>query len=166
MECSSTVTGERKDLFLSYGREEKVKDFVSQLKKDLETTGLSVWLDINDIPPGREWPKEVGIALRDCKALIAVITKKYVSSRFCKGELYVACSKGKRIYPVIYEDGWDVSDDGVGVNYMVAAENWAMFRPGVDDYDSSLKKLTEALKETGIRHKLFNSGKSSWFSVG
>ena len=134
-----------KDLFISYGREEGVKQFVRRLKRDLEAAGLRVWLDIDDIPTGSEWPKEIGIALRNCKALVAVVTKKYVSSRYCKGELYIACGEKKKIYPVIYEDGWDSSDDGAGVQYMVAAENWAMFRPGKDDYSVSLKKLTRGM---------------------
>ena len=134
-----------KDVFLSYGREESVKKFVRQLKVDLETEQLSVWLDVEDIPTGTEWPKEIGIALRECKALIPVVTKKYVSSQYCKSELYVARGYKKPIFPIIREDGWKESDDGEGVNFMIASSNWAMFRPA-DDYGMSLQRLVEGLK--------------------
>ena len=47
-------------MFISYGREEEVREFVKQLKADLEANGVSVWLDANDIPTGSdfhvEWP--------------------------------------------------------------------------------------------------------------
>ena len=74
--------GTNKDVFLSYGREDEVKKFVRKLKKDLEDAQLSVWLDEEDIPAGTEWPLAIRIALSECKALIAVLTKKYVFSRF------------------------------------------------------------------------------------
>ena len=134
-----------KDVFVSYGREESVKEFVRTLKKDLETEQLSVWLDVEDIPTGTEWPKEIAVALRECKALIAVVTRRYVSSDYCKSELCVARGNKKPVFPLIREDGWDESDNGKGVHFMIAASNWAMFRP-VDDYGESLQRLVEGLR--------------------
>lgn len=151
-----------KDVFVSYGREESVKEFVRKLKKDLETEKLSVWLDVEDIPTGREWPKEIGIALRECKALIAVVTRKYVSSEYCKSELYVARGNKKPIFPLIREDGWDESDDSQGVNFMIAASNWAMFRP-VDDYGLSLQSLVAGLK--GIEGLTEQGMVSDWCEI-
>ena len=139
--------GESKDIFLSYGREEGVKEFVVKLKSGLEAAGFRVWLDTCDIPSGSEWPKEIGLALKECKVLIAVVTKKYVSSQYCKGELYVACSSKKHIFPIIYEDGWQESADGAGVNFMITAYNWTMFRPGQDEYGLSLQKRVEGQTE-------------------
>ena len=148
--CQRLPSVPGKDVFVSYGREEDVKKFVRKLKIDLETKEISVWLDEVDIPTGTEWPKEIGIALRDCKAMIAVVTKKYVSSQYCKSELYVARDYKKKIFPIIREEGWDESDEAEGVKFMIAASNWAMFRP-VDDYGVSLQRLVEGLKgmETG-----------------
>ena len=131
-----------KDVFVSYGREDEVKKFVRKLKKDLESAQLSVWLDEEDIPAGTEWPKVIGIALNKCKTLIAVLTKKYVSSRFCKSELYVACTNQKPIFPVIREEGWDECE---GVKYMTAASSWVSFLP-TDDYDAALQRLIAGLK--------------------
>ena len=56
-------------MFVSYDREDTVKEFVRKLKRDLEGAHLSVWLDKEDIPAGLEKPVlAIRIALRDCKA--------------------------------------------------------------------------------------------------
>jgi hypothetical protein len=135
----------RKDIFISYGREDGVKEFVKQLKTDLEANGVSVWLD-TDIPAGCDFHVEIGVALKSCCALIPVLTKKYVHSRYCKGELYVAYDERKIILPVVYEDGWDEGNEGAGVSYIVKAFNWAFFRPNKDDHQDNLKKLVEGAK--------------------
>ena len=76
------------DVFVSYDREYTVKEFVRKLKRDLESAQLSVWLDEEDVSAGTEKPvAAVRIALRDWKALVVVVTKKYLSTSFCKNEL-------------------------------------------------------------------------------
>ncbi len=35
-----------KELFISYGREPELLEFVARLKQDLESNGFSVWLDM------------------------------------------------------------------------------------------------------------------------
>lgn len=37
---------DNKELFISYGRESGVLEFVTKLKIDLENNGFSVWLDM------------------------------------------------------------------------------------------------------------------------
>ena len=143
-----------RDVFLSYDREDTVKEFVRKLKRDLEGAQLSVWLDEEDIPAGTE--KQVlaiEIALRDCKALVVVVTKKYISSSFCKSELYVACEKKKPVFPVIREEGWDVvftKECSEGVKYVKATSNCVSFLPS-DDYGAALQKLIGGLKESVAR---------------
>ena len=123
-----------------------MREFVKQLKADLEANGVSVWLDADDIPTGSEFHVEIGVALKSCRALIPVLTKKYVQSRYCKGELYVAYDENKVLLPVIYEDGWDEGEKGAGVNYVVKAFNWAFFRPNRDNYQESLNRLINGAK--------------------
>ena len=135
-----------KDIFISYSREEGVREFVKKLKVDLEANGVSVWLDVDDIPTGSDFHKEIGLALQSCRALIPVLTKRYVQSRYCKGELYLANSQKKVLLPVIYEDGWDEGEEGAGVSYIVATYNWANFRPNKDDHQESLDKLVQGAK--------------------
>lgn len=77
----------RKEIFLSYGREVEVIQFVCKLKQDLESNGFSVWLDTVDIPAGSDWHNAIGAGLNQCKAIIPIITKKYVASRYCMNEV-------------------------------------------------------------------------------
>ena len=150
-----------KDVFVSYDREDTVNEFVRKLKRGLEGAQLSVWLDVEDIPAGTEEPvllAAIGIALRDCKALVVVVTKKYISSSFCKSELYVAYEQKKPVFPVIREEGWDVltlqqsvfKECSEGVKYMKATSNCVSFLPS-DDYGAALQKLTAGLKESVAR---------------
>ena len=143
----------RKDIFISYGREDEVKDFVTKLKLYLEGRRLSTWLDSTDIPSGSDWHAEIGVGLQNCRALIAIITKKYISSKFCKKELYGANTDGKKIFPIIYED-FDLGasgDLGAGVKYVIGDINWTFFRKGKDNFDESLAKLIDGLKAAGIQ---------------
>ena len=145
-----------KHLFVSYSREDTVKGFVQKLKKDLEGAHLSVWLDLEDIPAGTEKHVAIGItftALSSCKALIAVLTRNYLSSGFCKSELYFACLNHKPIFPVVCEEGWDAvvvsKECSEGVKYMKAAYNWVSFLPS-DDYGVALQKLIENANKQGV----------------
>ena len=143
------------ELFLSYSRENTVKKFVRQLKRDLEDARLSVWLDEEDIPAGTETPLATAIyitALTSCKALIAVLTKNYVSSGYCKSELYVAYRSRKPIFPVVREQGWDLllsKECSKTVKCMKAAYNWVSFLPS-DDYRAALQKLIEKVNKQGV----------------
>ena len=150
-----------RDVFLSYDREDTVKEFVRKLKRDLEGAQLSVWLDEEDLPTGTEKPVlAIRIALRDCKALVVVVTKKYISSSFCKSELYVACEKKRPVFPVIREESWDELQHSVfntkcseGVKYMKATSNSVSFLPS-DDYCTALQKLIVGLKELSVPQSL------------
>jgi len=47
------------------------------------------------------WQSEIGKALVECDALVAVLDEKYIGSEFCTNELAMAASRGKRLYPVL-----------------------------------------------------------------
>ena len=133
-----------KDLFISYSREDTVKEFVRKLKRDLERARLSVWLDVEDISVDSEEPLALAVALSDCKALIAILTRNYISSKFCKGELRIAWRNQKPIFPVVREEGWDTAvvpeECSEGVKYMKDACNLVRFLPS-DDYAAALQEL-------------------------
>ena len=140
-----------KELFLSYGREEgEVNRFVKRLKDDLEKSGFGVWLDTDSIAASDNWREEIGTGLHDCKALLAVITNKYISSRYCTDELYLVHKDEKFIFPLIFEEvDFDATERGRGVKYALGSINYVQFRSGKDDYDASLQKLTEGLRKKG-----------------
>ena len=138
----------RKSVFISYGRGEHVTQFAKQLKRDLEANGFSVWLDVESIPSGSDWHGAIGTGLQDCVAIVPIITKKYMESRYCMNELYTADGDRKLIFPVMYEEvEFSSSEAGRALKFIVSGINWSMFRPGHDDYYESLKKLVKGMKE-------------------
>ena len=136
-----------KEIFISYGREPEVIEFVKKLKNDLEQSKFTAWLDLDDIPAGSDWHGAIGTGLHNCRALVAVITNKYLNSRYCSSELYTADGDRKRIYPVLLEDvDFGASETARGVKYVISGINWTMFRPRVDDYATSLGRLVQGLR--------------------
>ena len=82
---------ERKELFISYGREPEVIQFVTRLKGDLEDHGFSVWMDVHDISAGSDWHGAIGTGLTQCRAIVPIITSKYIGSRYCTNEVRCVC---------------------------------------------------------------------------
>ena len=65
----------------------------------------------------------------------------------------MADSDHKCIFPVIFEDvNFKQSKKSMGVKYVIDGINWCFFRPEVDDYASSLSKLTQGMMEEGERY--------------
>ena len=149
---------EMADVFISYGREATMKDFVHKLKRDLEDAHLSVWLDVDGVQAGAKFARKLEVALHNCKALIAVLMKKYVTSEWCKKELVFAIREKKRIFPIICEEGWNtVSMEGVDL--MTCDRNWVSFLPS-DDYNKALHMLVVGLKEDEKSDKQLQSDDS------
>ena len=103
-----------------------------------------------DVPPGSSWYGDAGTAIRNCRALIAVITKKYLTTPYCSSELYTADKEGKKLYFAFLEDiDYGASDPARAVQYLASKTNWTtsfMFKTGVNDNGTSLGNLIKALK--------------------
>ncbi len=104
------VTGSRPpqkeyDIFISYSRD--TIDTVDSLSSQLENEGLTVFIDQRSIRPGDRWPFEITSAIKTCKAFVVVLTKGYIKTVYCNGELYEAEALGKRLFPVVCENGWE-----------------------------------------------------------
>ena len=108
------------------------------------------WIDISDIPAGSDWHGAIGTALHNCRAIIVIITQKYLGSRYCTNEMYQANSDRKSIFPVFFQDvDFGITETSRGVKYVISGINWTMFRPNLDDYNASLTKLIDGLKGNG-----------------
>lgn len=150
---TASETWEVKDIFISYGREVATNVFINRIKCDLERAGYTTWLDCEDIPGGAEWHAVIGEGVRHCKALVAIITHKYVSSRFCKNELFMADSAQKAIFPVFLEDV-DVSLVDAGVVYTISSINWIRVTGGEGGYREAVAKLLQGMRDKGIAPSL------------
>ena len=130
--------GKAVDVVISDDREDGVREFSRKLKNDLQLSGVSACLD-DDTP-----------SIESCQAFIPILTKKYVHTRYCVGQLYVACREEKDLLPVVYEDGWDEGEEGARVFSIVAHHRQKVyFRPDKDDYQESLGVLVHNAKSVG-----------------
>ena len=59
------------DVFLSHNSSDKM--LVKSLGEALKQTGLSVWLDVWEIPPGRPWQEEIEKGLLNSKAIVVLV---------------------------------------------------------------------------------------------
>ena len=128
-----------------------------KLKKDLECAGYSVWVDTDDIHTGSDWHSAIGEALQNCKALIAVMTPRYLTSDYCKKELYMASDEKKPIFPIVLGKV-DFSKCDGGVRYTISSLNRIAFDDAGDQ--KAFAKLLEGLKrqvKPSIREKLLKN---------
>ena len=88
-------------IFLSYRSLERA--FALKLAAALRNVGVRVWVDClpEGIRPGDDWPQALEEALNSCRALIAVISPDYVSSKPCLRERHRADQLGSLIFPVL-----------------------------------------------------------------
>ena len=61
----------RFDVFLSHNSRDKPA--VRDLKAALERYGLAVWLDEDELAPGKNWQPLLEAAIRDCRSIAALI---------------------------------------------------------------------------------------------
>ena len=148
------------DVFISYGREQRTTSLATNLKRDLEREGFKVWMDLTDISSGSDWHSAIGVGLRKCKALIAVITHKYIRSKYCKNELFMADSLQKDIFPVFLEEVKFDTPEDAGVQYAISSINWIMMAPGKLTYSEAFSQLLDGMIKKGIAPSTDSAGHS------
>lgn len=52
-----------------------------------------------------------------------------------------------------------------GVKFVISGVNWTMCRPGVDDYNSSISKLMQGMKEKGTTYPYPNTVEKQWANM-
>jgi hypothetical protein len=92
------------NVFVSYSRQDAA--FVERLGQDLSTLGYDVWVDMQDIVGSGEdrWRRSIVKAIRDCDAVVLVLSPNSTQSENVERELSVAADNGKRLIPVLYRE--------------------------------------------------------------
>lgn len=88
-------------LFISYARADR--PFAKSLTAKLDSAGIQTWIDYRDIPPGANWDQAVEDALRDCNAMLLILTPRSVQSNNVHDEWHYFLDLDKPIYPVLRE---------------------------------------------------------------
>lgn len=89
-------------IFISYSSAD-ASDFAIKLTLELQsrTPMFHVWLDKNEIDPGRDWDTQIVEGIRDCRALAFIMTRDSVEDHsVCKQEWTRALKYKKPIVPL------------------------------------------------------------------
>jgi hypothetical protein len=71
-------------IFISYGREPEVNDFVEALKRYMtQELSCTVWIDVDCIKIGDRFHNGIGIGISKCDIFLAVVTEKFMNSAYC-----------------------------------------------------------------------------------
>lgn len=86
-------------IFISYSRDDLA--FADQLEAALAIGHFSATLDRKGVSGGEEWKARLSSLIRNCDAVVFVLSPSSASSDICSWEVHEARSLSKRIIPVI-----------------------------------------------------------------
>lgn len=88
-------------IFVSYSRRNLT--FVTQLVKDLQQAGLTIWFDQISIQPGDIWEAAIEKGLKEAIAVIVIISPDSMASEYVRKEVNFAQESDQLILPVLYQ---------------------------------------------------------------
>lgn len=89
-------------IFISYSPDDKEqKDEITSI---LENNGYIVWDEEKETHPGTDRPQEIEKPIRNSKAVLVLLTRKSLTSRWVNEEIAYALSLQKNIYPLLLDD--------------------------------------------------------------
>lgn len=122
-------------IFISYSRQDLT--FVERLSNDLNTSGIRVWLDVNQILPGESWDDQIQQALEEASVVIVVLSKNSTESQAVKDEINYFMEDGKTILPIVIDD--------CDIPFRLRRFQYLDFRP---DYHNAFQGLLKILPST------------------
>ena len=135
------------DVFISYSHEADTIKMVDNRLCPL-LTNLHVFVDRVDLRPGDKWRSEIAYAIHTCKAFVCVLTKRYMRSAYCNGELYEAEALGKRMFPVVCEEGWEGVLGGAPVREIVKEVQYVSLV--AEDSEIQLARLRQSVHSYSV----------------
>ncbi|MEZ4671964.1 MAG: toll/interleukin-1 receptor domain-containing protein [Anaerolineae bacterium] len=99
-------------VFVSYSK--KNKDYVLRLVEKLLDEGFDVWIDNRRLRSSDDWWRSIVEALRDCGAVVVVLTPESDASEWVQLEITLAMKYKKQRFPILLSGSMDTP-------------NWAIF---------------------------------------
>jgi hypothetical protein len=128
--------------FVSYSRRDI--DFVSRLTDELHRRGVQVWRDVEQIPPGADWQKVIGQAVKRANVLLFVASGNSLRSEWITHELAIVLSQGTPVIPIILDE-----EGAAGLPMELRRFQWVDFRGGYDQ--QKVASLASSLLALGAR---------------
>ncbi len=95
---SMPASVEQADLFISYSRVDG--EFARRINTSLSQQQFTTWIDEVGMRGGSEWPAQLTEALKQCKAVVVIISPDSIKSVWVKRELEFADKEGKKVIPL------------------------------------------------------------------
>ncbi|MEU1044065.1 TIR domain-containing protein [Streptomyces sp. NPDC005897] len=158
-------------VFVSYSRSDAV--FARRLHQELAASLWEVWVDWLDIEPSTKWRESIDEAIRSSDALIVLLSRESLQSKYCWLECERALTLGKRVLPVVIdpsieqrtsaalrENGWEPLAD----YQFLRMTHPEQFTPGVESIRAFVKsryRWTAYHTRIGLRaYEWHSSGRS------
>jgi WD40 repeat protein len=87
-------------VFISYSRKDEA--FAQQLATDLDRLGASIWIDVDDIPPGMNWSTAIQQGLDTCDTLLLILSPDSMDSGNVTDEWQYFRDENKPIIPIMH----------------------------------------------------------------
>lgn len=101
-EENSTLSMTNPYIFMSHSSVDR--EFTTLLAERLTSVGFRCWLDVNDIPDGSTWMREIEKAVIGCGAQVVVMSKDARESEWVERETLLAMSLRKPLFIVRIDD--------------------------------------------------------------
>ncbi|MEP7292974.1 MAG: toll/interleukin-1 receptor domain-containing protein [Chloroflexota bacterium] len=128
-------------LFMSHSSLDR--EFTTLLAERLTEAGFHCWIDINDIPDGSTWMREIEKAVRSCGALIVVMSKDARESEWVERETLLGMELRKPLFIV------RIDDEPLPLHLINRQYTDYRTRP-----EAAFKKLVAALKKAPLNEPL------------
>jgi len=89
-------------IFISYSRRQLY--FVEALSLALQKSGMAVWMDLQQLEPGRDWQSQIDEGLSSCTALVLVASRQALASAYVEREWQTVLASGKPVYVACFEE--------------------------------------------------------------
>lgn len=136
-------------IFISHSS--KDTEFTDYLALRLQEVGFSTWVDVESIPDGSSWPREIQKAVQGCGAMIVVMSNNALESEWVERETLLAMELRKPLFIALIED--------ITLPLHLINRQFTDFRRkrdlGMNRLLAALKKisLTEPLPEPKLRER-------------
>ncbi|MDX2078224.1 MAG: toll/interleukin-1 receptor domain-containing protein [bacterium] len=129
----------KKQVFISYKRDDLGIYFTKELMRQLENYEFEVWLDSSKIPYGDNWRDEIDEGIRESFAVIVVLTPLATLSQYVTYEWSYALGLRKRVIPLILQK----LDSPHEIHPKLEPLNYINFTEGRKPFDELINRLNE-----------------------
>ncbi|MEP7232443.1 MAG: SUMF1/EgtB/PvdO family nonheme iron enzyme [Ginsengibacter sp.] len=145
---------EDRHVFISYVRENIKK--ADKLRHDLESAGIKVWLDKNEIQPGQNWKDAIREAITSGNYFIILFSKEYQNrdKSYVNEELNLAIDELRQrsfqtswFIPVVLDEGVMPPDAPIGGGRNLRDFNWTDLS---ENWEENVYKITKVINPDAL----------------